>query len=253
MGLADSLYMTSVRVEGSRAAEWDDFYDAWTRAFTTEVPGCSRGSRWRVLDGVADGAERLPPAGWPVYQAIFEHQRIDHFVVSRSYRGTPKWQPRARAFDPWFRSLRDYATLHLQRLGVRPAGPGELAPVLFTALWTVDQDRALAAEGWYEREVLAGLQERLRPIAAHRYLATLAHLHRYGDEEGKLVIPLRLHFEERGSRLCYATILELEALPGDRERGSVLDWLDRAIGSMGGRVGDRHEAFATSMSVLRAG
>ena len=248
--IADLLYLTNVRVAAELRERWDEFYDVWTQAFAN-VPGCTRGSRWEVTEGAAAGVERLPHPEWPVFQAIWEHPALDDFIRSRTHRARPEWQPRARAFEPWFRRLKDYATLHLHcvaRFGER--GGDELPPMLLTMLWTIDAGAARAFARWYEGTLVPALLAMPGgPRGAAHYVAALAHLHRYGDEAGKLVIPQRHHFED-GTRLVYTTLFHFDAVPDQATRRRLLDAIGTALAPWP-EVGDRQEAFVKRLMVAR--
>jgi uncharacterized protein YndB with AHSA1/START domain len=247
--IQDVLYMTNVRVAEREAARWDPFYDEWTRVFTEIVPGCSRGSRWRVVSGVSQ-REDMPVSGWPAFQAIFEHPRLDAFILSRNYRGLPEWQPRAHMFDPWFRSLRDYATLHLHKLATSD-GRGPLPPALLSTIWTIAEADLEGFERWYDAEVAGGFARVLGAGSVHRYFATLAHVHRYGDENGKLIIPQRHHFED-GGRLCYVTLFELARVPEPAAQRRALDDLGSLLARWEGVIADRQEAFVERQLVIES-
>lgn len=241
--LNEVLYMTSVRVRFSVDDAWNRFYDDWVTTFTREVPGTLRGSRWRVTSGLVAGEERLPPPGWPTYLALQEYGRLDEFVLSRSWRKQEHWEPRVRSFDPWFGNLEDYATLNLQKLDAQRGEPGELPEAILASIWTVDPEKVIEFERWRHEGPERMALRSLRPLAAHRYLAALAQLHRHGDAAGRLVIPQRHHFED-GGRLCYVTILELKQLPSAREQKAVLTELQRGMEAWSGAVADRQDAFA---------
>jgi uncharacterized protein YndB with AHSA1/START domain len=247
----DNLYLTNVRVDAAVREEWDAFYDEWTRQFASEVPGCRRGSRWAMTEGIFGGNERLPEPGWPVFQAIFEHPRLDGFVLSRSYRAQPAYRSHHKSFDRWFRFLRDYATLHLQRIDRRGGDDAStLGASLLSTMWTIDQGAVAAFDPYYEREVLDGFAPTLDGlIGVHRYVATLAQLHRYGDENGNFVIPQRHHFED-GGRLVYVTLFELaSSLPSAARERALADLADRLARATDG-LADRQEAFFDRLFVV---
>src|SRR5687767_14890093 len=100
--LGDILSFTTVRVEAERAEEWERFYSDHAQAYVSEMPGCKSATLWRGDDGT--------------FQAIFDHIRLDALVRSRRRRASPEWQPRVEAFRPWYPSLTEYATMHLQLL-----------------------------------------------------------------------------------------------------------------------------------------
>lgn len=247
----DNLYLTNVRVDAAVREEWDAFYDDWTRQFASEVPGCRRGSRWAMTQGLFGGRERLPEAGWPVFQAIFEHPRLDGFVLSRSYRGQPAYRAHHKSFDRWFRYLRDYATLHLQRIDRRGGGDAStLGGSLLSTMWTLDQGAVAAFDPYYEREVLDGFAPSLGGlVGVHRYVATLAQLHRYGDENGNFIIPQRHHFED-GGRLVYVTLFELEAALAPAARERALADLGHRLDRAPEGLADRQEAFFDRLFVV---
>lgn len=241
--LNEVLYMTSARVHGEVDEAWNRFYDDWVTTFTRQVPGTLRGSRWRVTAGLVDGQERVPPPGWPTYLAIQEYGRLDEFILSRSWRKEKHWEPRVRSFDPWFKDLEDYATLNLQKLDRERGEPGSLPPAILASIWTVDPARLVEFEEWRGAGPDRLAEESLRPIAAHRYLAALAQLHRHGGPNGELVIPQRHHFED-GGRLCYVSILELPALPPVDTQDGILAGLQSGMEMWTGVVADRQDAFA---------
>ena len=240
--LDEVLYMTSVRVRQEVDDGWNRFYDEWVQAFTSQVPGTKRGSRWRVTAGLADGVDALPPAGWPTYLAIQEYGRLDEFILSRAWRKEKQWEPRVRSFGPWFKDLEDYATLNLQEIGRPNGAPGTLPTALLASMWTVDPARLLEFEAWRAAGPERGTA-RLQPLAHHHYLATLAQLHRHGGPSGELVIPQRHHFED-GGRLCYVSIWELSSLPSEPDQERILTDLQLGMEAWSDVVADRQDTFA---------
>ncbi|MCU1488883.1 MAG: hypothetical protein JWM85_288 [Acidimicrobiaceae bacterium] len=242
------VYMTSVQVEPEEDAGWNEFYDDWVRVFTTQVPGTVRGSRWAVEDGRLGGHEVLPGAR-PCYLAFEEYRRVDEFILSRSWRKESHWEPRVASFGPWFRHLSDYATLNLQSISSRIDAPdrgGDLATRVLCRLWTVDPVALEEFERWRAATV-EPLVERSAPVlAAHRYVALLAQLHRHGGEQGELVIPQRHHFEE-GGRLCYVDVYELGE--GGIDPG-LLDALQTATDEWSEVVADRQDVLAKRLLLV---
>ena len=177
--------MTSVRVRGTVDEAWNRFYDDWVTTFTAEVPGTRRGSRWRVTSELVDGNEQVPVREWPMYLAFEEYDRLDEFVLSRSWRKEAYWEPRVRSFDTWFKDLTDYATLNLQKLDRERGDLGTVPPAILTSTWTVDPASLLEFQRWRT----AGAEERathaLNHLAVHHYLAALAQLHRHGGPSGE--------------------------------------------------------------------
>jgi hypothetical protein len=236
--------MTSVRVADAAQTGWDDFYDDWVNVFVREVPATRRGARWRVTSGLAGGAEVLPVAGWPMYLATMEYDRLDQFILSRAWRRRPEWEPRVKSFKPWFPSLQDYATLNLLRVQrVGSDGPG-VPPAVLSSIWSIDPAQLEGFDAWYESEVVDGFFQRLTGArSTSRYVAMLAQLHRSAGPDGELVIPRRFHFED-GGRLCYVALVELEALPDPAAQRATLAALNERLARWDGALEDRQEAFA---------
>jgi hypothetical protein len=241
--LDEVLYMTSVRVRVEVDDAWNRFYADWVAAFTQQVPGTRRGSRWRVTAGLVAGIEQVPSTQWPMYLAIQEYRRLDEFVLSRSWRKERTWEPRVRSFDPWFKDLQDYATLNLQKLDQERGDPGGLPPAILASTWTVEPSGLLEFEEWRATGPEQTAVHALTPSATHHYLAALAQLHRHGGPAGELVIPQRHHFED-GGRLCYMSILELSALPSLADQNALLIDLQSGIERWSGIVADRQDTFA---------
>jgi hypothetical protein len=247
--LSEVLYMTSVRVRSTVDEAWNRFYDDWVTSFTEEVPGTSRGSRWRVTSGLVDGSERVPVAEWPMYLATEEYNRLDEFVLSRAWRKESYWEPRVRSFDPWFKDLSDYATLNLQKLDRERGDVGTVPSAILASIWTVDPASLLEFQRWRSEGPEKRATSALRYLAVHHYLAALAQLHRHGGASGELVIPQRHHFED-GGRLCYVSIIELEELPTQAHQTTILADLQAGMDEWAGVVADRQDVFAERILVV---
>jgi hypothetical protein len=249
--LADVVYMTSVRVDDATQPAWDAFYDDWVDVFVTQVPATRRGARWRVTAGLFDGQQPLPPRGWPMRLATMEYARLDEFVLSRTWRRAPEWEPRVRSFRPWFPNLQDYATLNLQSIGKRILrDSAELGQAVFVSTWTIDPADLTTFDVAYEQSIVPRVLEGLpETIAVHRYVAVLAQLHRYGGADGNLVVPNHHHIED-GKRLCYATLFELANLAEASVQERVLSEVQSRLSSWQQVIADRQDVFAERMLVI---
>jgi hypothetical protein len=246
------LYFTTVRVASARAREWDEFYDDYARAFATEVPGVARGVRWSVTRALADGRERIDDGERPMFQAMFEHPNFADFILSRHYRATEPWKPRSSSFSGWYGALSEYATIHLHRIASSDSldAPAP-TPAVLSTLWTIDWEAVGDFDPAYSLTVERGFAGTLPGLVrVSRYVASLAHLHRYGDENGKLVIPQRHHFEERQTRLVYATFFELARLPDVSAQSRILGDLGDRLDRFKDEIADRLEAFAERRLVV---
>jgi hypothetical protein len=127
---------------------------------------------------------------------------------------------------------------------------GALGAAVLCGQWTIDPADLPSFDAWYEPAIVRGLDEALpETIAVHRYVALLAQLHRYGGEDGELVIPSRHHVED-GGRLCYVTLVELEGLPDASRQAEVLRAVASGLARWDGVIQDRQEVFAERVRLV---